>query len=96
MTSSNNENSDTNTLEKEIILENFSFYEWMNFEKLFIGLSDADLAIVELVDLGELDLILDELLKEGHLEEKLENKERFFKRTLKKKTLISKIKSKLL
>lgn len=86
---------DWRALEKEIILENFSFYEWMNFEKLLIGLNDADMSIVDSLDLGELEEILSFLISSGHLEEKMQDKERFYKRKLKDKSLLSKIKSRL-
>ena len=90
------ESSQNLTLEEEIILENLSFYEWTNFEKLLIGLNPSDLVIVESIKYGELEKMLLSLNKRSYLEIKIENsdnkEEKFYKRILKKKKgLLSKI-----
>ncbi len=87
---------DTLSLEEEIILENLSFYEWTNFEKLLIGLSPSDLTIVESMEYGELENMLLNLVKRKYLEVKSENsnnkEEHFYKRILnKKKNILSKL-----
>lgn len=82
-----------NRLEKEILLETLSFYEWMNLENILIGIDPKDLVLIESMAYEDLHSLLDELVKEGHLELKLESQdERFYKRTLvKKKSLLAKI-----
>lgn len=82
-------------IEKEIILENLSFYEWMNLEKILIGLNASDMTLLEDFEFGELEDLLNSLCKDGHLETKSESKETFYKRIIKKKSLIEKVKSKL-
>ena len=80
-----------NELAKEILLENLSFYEWMNIENILISITPADLVLIESLSLDEVKQILDILVKEGIVDKKHENKEFHYKRIHKKKNLKSKI-----
>jgi len=79
-----------NELAKEILLENLSFYEWMNIENILISITQADLVLIESLSLDELKSILESLIKDGVVEKKKENKEFHYKR-IHKKSLKSKL-----
>ncbi len=78
-------------LEKEIILETLSFYEWQNFEKILIGIDPKDLVLIESLAYEELEKLLSDLVQEGHLEKIHENKEDLYRRVIPRKKKFFKI-----
>lgn len=74
----------------EIILENLSFYEWMNIENILISIDPVDLVLIDEISLDELKDLLDSLVKEGRLRAKELDGELKYKR-VQKKTLKSKL-----
>lgn len=79
-----------NDIAKDILLENLSFYEWMNIENILISIDPQDLVLIEDLSLDELKSLLKSLCKSGHVEEKELDKEPQFRR-IHKKTLKSKV-----
>ncbi|EQC51665.1 hypothetical protein [Bacteriovorax sp. DB6_IX] len=74
----------------EIILENLSFYEWMNIENILISIDPVDLVLIDEISLDDLKDLLDSLVKEGRLRAKELDGELKYKR-VQKKTLKSKL-----
>lgn len=79
-----------NDLAKEILLENLSFYEWMNIENILISITPEDLVLIESLTLDELKSCIKELMKEKFVEEKKLDGELKYRR-IHKKTLKSKV-----
>lgn len=90
--SKTNENlqNDDMDLAKEIILENISFFEWMNMENLLISIKSEDLSLLDEVNMEVLESYLNEFIKEGLVEVKHEAKnEAFYRRVqIKKKKFL--------
>ncbi len=75
-----------NELAQEIILENISFFEWMNMENILISIKSEDLSLLDDVDMEALESYLKEFEKIGQIEVKYEAKnEAFFRRVQIKK-----------
>lgn len=74
----------------EIILENLSFYEWMNIENILISIDPVDLVLIDEISLDDLKDLLDSLVKERRLRAKELDGELKYKR-VQKKTLKSKL-----
>lgn len=74
----------------EILLENLSFYEWMNIENILISITPEDLVLIESLSLDELKDILTRLIKQGHVQSMKLDGELQYKR-IHKKTLKSKV-----
>ena len=53
---------------KEILLENLSFFEWMNMENLLISIDEKDMVLIRDINMDELNLCLNELIKLKMLE----------------------------
>jgi hypothetical protein len=79
-----------NEIAQDILLENLSFYEWMNIENILISIDPKDLVLIEDLSLDELKAVLKTLCKSGHVEEKELDGEAQFRR-IHKKTLKSKV-----
>lgn len=77
-------------LAQDILLENLSFYEWMNIENILISIDSKDLVLIENLTMDELKSILTHLCKKGHVEKSDIDGEPQFKR-IHKKTLKSKV-----
>ncbi|MFG1499133.1 hypothetical protein ABMA70_02915 [Halobacteriovorax sp. XZX-3] len=77
-------------LAKEIILENISFFEWMNMENLLISIKSEDLSLLDDVNMEVLEAYLNEFIREGLVEVKHEAKnEAFYRRVqIKKKKFL--------
>ncbi|MFG1485549.1 hypothetical protein ABMA77_05740 [Halobacteriovorax sp. RZ-1] len=88
-TDKNLQNDDMD-LAKEIILENISFFEWMNMENLLISIKSEDLSLLDEVNMEVLESYLNEFIKEGLVEIKYEAKnEAFYRRVqIKKKKFL--------
>ena len=71
---------------EEILLENLSFYEWMNIENLLISINEQDLVLIREITLDKLKSVLDKLCKESDVQKKKLDGEfkyrRFLKRSL--------------
>jgi hypothetical protein len=76
---------------KDILLENLSFYEWMNMENILISIDPKDLTLIHEVGMDQLENCLEELVKNKEVELKVENKEARYKRVMKKRGLLSRL-----
>lgn len=79
-----------NDLAKEIILENISFFEWMNMENILISIKSEDLSLLDEVNMEVLEGYLQVFEKEKLVEVKHGHKnEAFYRRVqIKKKKLL--------
>lgn len=66
-------NSSSQDLAREIVLENISFFEWMNMENILISIKKEDLALLDEVNMEVLENYLKDFLKEDLIEQKVES-----------------------
>lgn len=66
-------NSSSHDLAREIVLENISFFEWMNMENILISIKKEDLALLDEVNMEVLENYLKDFLKEDLIEQKVES-----------------------
>lgn len=66
-------NSSSNDLAKEIVLENISFFEWMNMENILISIRKEDLTLLDDVNMEVLENYLNDFLAQGLIEKKVES-----------------------
>ncbi len=77
-------NSSSVDLAREIVLENISFFEWMNMENILISIKKEDLTLLDEVNMEVLEDYLSEFLNEDLIERKIEiinsRKEPYYRR----------------